>query len=225
MAEEEVAARAGHGGADACAEAVVRAYAWWEMMRARQLALQGPRHPAPQPANRFQHSAALITHRHRGVTTPNADTLYSAAWMDLADGPVLLEVPASDLAYWSIAVMNLHTDHDALVGPRDGMAAPDGSRRVALCPPGYDGPVPAGARRVQARTRVLWLLGRYLTGDEPVRERADALRRAVTLRRIGPDGRPGAEAAVPTAALPVARRQSVANFLLLVNHALQEDPA
>ena len=46
------------------------------------------------PVNRFAHRRILSDHRHRLVTTPNHDTLYSSAVIDLSSGPVTLDVPA-----------------------------------------------------------------------------------------------------------------------------------
>ena len=43
---------------------------------------------SPPPLNAFQHARDLATAASRGVTTPNNDTLYSQAWIDLASGPV-----------------------------------------------------------------------------------------------------------------------------------------
>ena len=44
---------------------------------------------ARQPANTFNHAAAFPDDRFRAVVRPNADTLYSTAWLDLAAEPVL----------------------------------------------------------------------------------------------------------------------------------------
>ena len=44
--------------------------------------------------NTFQHQRALITAKGQFVTTPNNDTLYSQAWLNLENGPVTIGVPA-----------------------------------------------------------------------------------------------------------------------------------
>lgn len=204
-----------------CHRATIRAYAWWEMARARWFVQAHPRSRRNVGDNQFVHGPTLVDHRHRGVTTPNCDTLYSTAWVDLSAGPLWLEVPATALPYWSIAVLDLHTDHAGLLGSRQARGAP---QRALLTPPGWAGSVPDGVLHLPVRTRVAWLLGRFLTGDEATRDAADALRRAVTLRRNGPDGQPGPDATSPAPAQIEPQRRSLPNFLAVVNRLLADDP-
>ena len=96
---------------------ILRAYPWWEMQRVRDLGLD-KKQTGLSGCNAWRHTKLLVDHRYRGVTTPNCDTLYSGAWLDLAHGPVLIEVPASDLPYWSIAALDLNTDNIAMMGSR-----------------------------------------------------------------------------------------------------------
>src|SRR5215469_5660332 len=51
--------------------------------------------------NSFQHVRELATPLSRSVTTPNCDTLYSTAWLDLSAGPVTVVVPAMGERYFS----------------------------------------------------------------------------------------------------------------------------
>ena len=46
----------------------------------------------------FVHVRNLANHRHRAVTTPNNDTLYSTAQLDLSAGPVTITLPAAGVA-------------------------------------------------------------------------------------------------------------------------------
>ena len=45
--------------------------------------------------NTFSSMRNLADHRQRTVTTPNNDTFYATAQLDLANGPVTLTVPPS----------------------------------------------------------------------------------------------------------------------------------
>jgi hypothetical protein len=52
-------------------------------------------------ANQFRHVRRLADHASRAVTTPNNDTLYSSAWLDLRAGPVEVVAappPGGDIA-------------------------------------------------------------------------------------------------------------------------------
>jgi hypothetical protein len=73
---------------------------------------------APGPRNVLNHRRTLSDHRSRGVTMPNNDTLYSAAWLDLASGPVDLDVPLDSGRYLSVALMNAFTDNVAVISRR-----------------------------------------------------------------------------------------------------------
>ena len=46
------------------------------------------------PMNVFGHMRRLADHNARAVTTPNNDTFYSTAQVDLSQGPVTINVPA-----------------------------------------------------------------------------------------------------------------------------------
>lgn len=68
--------------------------------------------------NRFNGGRALATHESRNVTTPNNDTLYLSAWLDLSKGPVKLTIPALGERYWSVAVMDMFTNNNVVLGTR-----------------------------------------------------------------------------------------------------------
>src|SRR5262249_35209418 len=55
-----------------------------EMYRTRWRACADEANPYRQKLNRFLHAPVLADHRARAVTTPNNDTLYSSAWLDLS---------------------------------------------------------------------------------------------------------------------------------------------
>lgn len=199
-------------------EVILRAYPWWEMHRVRELSL-GAGAPVRRQSNEWRHAPGLVDHRHRGVTTPNCDTLYSVAWLDLADGPILIEVPQSDLPYWSIAVMDLNTDNIAILGNR----YPD-SRALLVCGPDDRSSAPEGMRQVRSASRVVWLLARYLTGTDELAAQADALRRGVRLGRLQGDGKISADAACPPRVpLVPAVRKDPANFWRIIRATLDDD--
>ena len=46
------------------------------------------------PPNQFVHIRAFPDYTFTDVVIPNADTLYSSAWLDLSSGPMILSVPS-----------------------------------------------------------------------------------------------------------------------------------
>ena len=59
---------------------------------------------AAAPINTFGHQRLLSDATYRVGVAPNVDTLYSVAWVDLADGPVVLDTPDFSDRYYSFQV-------------------------------------------------------------------------------------------------------------------------
>src|SRR5690349_24044475 len=78
----------------------------YEMYRTRWQGTVNEANPLRQRLNRFRHIAQLADHRTRGVTTPNNDTFYSSAWLDLSE-PMFLTVPPVGDLYYSYAFLDL----------------------------------------------------------------------------------------------------------------------
>lgn len=95
--------------------------------------------------------------------TPNADTVYYLATVDLSNGPVVIEQPPMGLGtindMWFSWVIDI-----GFPGPDRG----EGGRYLVV-PPGYDGPLPDGGFYVaHSRTnRVLYAARAFLTNNDP----------------------------------------------------------
>ena len=70
------------------------------------------------PAGRFFGQGALATPDARTVTTPNNDTIYATAFIDLSNGPATLTVPPLGARYASFAIMDMVSDNIAVLGTR-----------------------------------------------------------------------------------------------------------
>src|ERR1700753_2649167 len=79
--------------------------------RARQLG-------ANVPVNRFFPQRGLSRPQDRWVTTPNVDTIYASAFIDLRQGPVRLTMPAFGERYASVALMDFYSNNFAVLGTR-----------------------------------------------------------------------------------------------------------
>ncbi|MER5205056.1 DUF1254 domain-containing protein [Streptomyces sp. NPDC002825] len=115
---------------------------------------------------RFRHYAKLLTPADTDVVTPNNDTPYSVAWLDLRAEPFVLSVPAVD-RYYVLPFHDLDTAYAGFVGARTtGPAAGD----HLIAGPGWNGPVPEGVASVlRADTFLVGVMGRtYLSGPEDV---------------------------------------------------------
>jgi hypothetical protein len=112
------------------------------------------------PPNTFAHVRAFPPAEFRAVVAPNFDTLYSSAWLDLSQGPVVVEVADSAGRYYLLPVLDMWTDAFAVPGTR---TTGNGAGRFAIVPPGWSGELPADVTAVPAPTSMLWMIGRTQT--------------------------------------------------------------
>jgi hypothetical protein len=108
------------------------------------------------PPNFFAGGRALADHTSRAVTTPNNDTLYLSAWVDLTQGPVTLTVPETGDRYWSVAIMDMYSNNNAVLGSRTVGGA---GGTFTLVGPGQ---ASGGPNPVRIATPHAWALARIL---------------------------------------------------------------
>ena len=130
----------------------------------------------------FTHVRNLATPKHRAVTTPNTDTLYSTAHIDLSMGPVTISLPAAGERYLSLALMDAYTNNFAVLGTRT--TGPDGGTFRLV------GPRDAmeGWNIVRSPTDHVWALARILVEGPHDLEAARAVQAAISMQ--GPGGDP-----------------------------------
>lgn len=161
--------------------------------------------------NRHSHSKVLADQTFRSVTTPNNDTLYTSAVLELSATPVELVLPAIGGRYQSVALMDLFTDQFAHIGPRET----GGEAGVYwIIGPEDDTPVPANVKVIRATGNDVWLLGRTFVSGSGDLDAARAAQSGMTVRPVFPD-RPTR----PFSTLVTDITDS-ANFLAVTNEAL-----
>lgn len=108
--------------------------------------------------NEFFFFDRLITSDDDWVITPNEDTIYQRAFIDLRAEPVILVIPdMGERKFW-FPIGDMHHDINAnlswdTIGSRGGA--------FALVPPGWHGVLPEGVTRVDVDTPLVWTLGRF----------------------------------------------------------------
>ncbi|WP_322938393.1 DUF1254 domain-containing protein [Nocardioides bizhenqiangii] len=94
--------------------------------------------------------------------TANADTVYYISFLDLSDGPLVLETPPDALGLIDDIWFRWVTDF-GLPGPDRGQGG-----TYLLVGPGYDGPLPEGGYHVRhSRTNHVWLGARSFINENP----------------------------------------------------------
>lgn len=109
------------------------------------------------PANTFSHKRTFPDATFTEVVSPNADTLYSSAWLDLSSEPVILSVPDTRGRYYLMPLMDAWTNVFAAPGKRT-----TGTRRgnFAITGPDWRGTLPKGVQEIRSPTSMVWLIGR-----------------------------------------------------------------
>lgn len=100
--------------------------------------------------NQLQRVRAFPDARFRGVVRPNVDTLYTNAFIDMAQGPWVFELPANDQRYAVMPFMDAWTNVFASPGTR---STGTGNSRYLLAGPTWQGMVPPGMELLRAPTR------------------------------------------------------------------------
>jgi hypothetical protein len=110
-----------------------------------------PRLPtsAGAPLNNIGHQRRLSDPTLEGVA-PNVDTLYSLAWLDLADEPFVLEAPDFGPRYYTFQIGHADTTTQLSLGARThGPQLPP----IFVSGPRSRTPLPAGMLHVASHTR------------------------------------------------------------------------
>ncbi|SEC26650.1 dihydroorotase [Rhizobiales bacterium GAS188] len=126
------------------------------------------------PMNMFINVPTFPPADFKAVVRPNFDTLYSSAFLDLTNEPVIVSVPDTGGRYYLLPMLDMWTDVFASPGWRTtGTQA--GNFLVA--PPGWrpdlrdrfidEFKLPKDTRRIDAPTPYVWIIGRTKTDGPP----------------------------------------------------------
>ena len=114
------------------------------------------------PMGQFVRAREYPSAAFRDVTAPNADTLYTTAWVDVGREPWVLSLPDAKGRYYLFPMLDGWTDVFQVPGKRTTGTGP---QTYAITGPGWKGKLPAGVKEYKSPTAMVWLLGRiYCTG-------------------------------------------------------------
>lgn len=146
--------------------------------------------------NRFKHRRTLAGPEMKAGVGPNNDTIYSLAWVDLSQGPLVVTAPDFGSRYYTISINHADSSSDQSLGQRThgGHLPP-----LFIHGPDYRGRVPKGMVGVAGRTRYLNLAARILVRSPSEYPAVHALQDQLAIHKWA-DWRKGRHVAAPVGA-------------------------
>jgi len=206
-------------------QAYIYGFPVFEMYRTRYNAIYNVSNPEGTELNQFTHMRQLADHTTRFVTTPNNDTPYSIAWMNLAEEPIVLSTPDTDGRYFVIELLDFFTNNFANIGKRTtGTAASS----YIICSPNFTEELPSDLPVYKSPTNSVWVIGRTLAKNEADMLEVHRIQDQFQLTPLpqweeaSPTTKENSSAQEPSPITP--EREDMVNFFQIVNASLTENP-
>jgi hypothetical protein len=171
---------------------------------------------------KFRHYAELYTPQNHDVVTPNNDTPYSWAWLDLRAEPWVVTVPdVADKRYYVQQWVDLFTYNFAYIGSR---ATGNEAGSYMIVGPKWQGATPPGIKQVfRSETEIVMTLTRTaLNGPDDI-AKVKAVQAGMQLQPLSAFTKTAAPPAAPAIVFPpydVAKARS-RDFIGYLNFLLQ----
>lgn len=182
------------------------------------------------PTNQLVRMRTYPNAAFRDVTTPNADTLYVMAWIDVGKEPWVLSLPDFGSRYCLFPMLDAWTNVFASPGTR---TTGDRAQTCAITGPGWKGTLPTGVKQYVSPTAIVWLIGRiYCTGTPEDYRAVHQLEDAITLVPLSaygksytpPPGKVDASVDMNTAVREQVNSLSAYDFFTLLAQLMKDNP-
>jgi hypothetical protein len=160
--------------------------------------------PAPNsegtaaPINQFAKMPHYVSPDFKNVVRISLNSLWSTAWLDLEQEPIVLSVPDTKGRYYVMSVMNMWTDVFGSAGKRTTGTA---RGNFVIAGPKWQGRAPAGVKETyRSSTRFAWILGQTQVNGPDDFAAVNAIQAGYRLTPLSAWGKPYS----PPTAVPVA---------------------
>lgn len=166
----------------------------------------------------------------RDVTAPNADTLYTTAFLDVGEEPWVLSLPDLKDRYALFPMLDGWTNVFEVPGKR---TTGTGAQTYAITGPNWNGTLPEGVKEYRSQTSIVWLLGRiYCTGTPEDYQAVHEIQDQVGLVPLSSYGKPYAPPAgkvnpdidVKTPVRDQVNRLSAVEYFTLLAQLMKTNP-
>jgi hypothetical protein len=161
--------------------------------------------------NRFAHGRDLAGPDYKAFKTPNSDTLYSNAWLDLTGGPVLVETPDVPLKYYTLNLLDMFSNASNIGTRTFGSKA----GRYLIAPASWKGEPPRGVTLFRVATPHAWILMRVFAQTPSEVAAARRVQDGVRITPLAPSAAGGA--------YPPPDAETAFGFLKVLDHVLRTD--
>ncbi|MEU7023860.1 DUF1254 domain-containing protein [Streptomyces sp. NPDC046203] len=128
--------------------------------------------------NQFCHHGKLPDPAMKIVVRPNLDTLYSQAWLDLSDEPMVLSVPDMPGRYWLMQILDSWTN--TCENPSSTNSGTSETHDYLVTGPGWSGDT-HGLTQLPMPTDTAWIIGRIEVHDDADQKNVQELQKSLTL--------------------------------------------
>ena len=178
------------------------------------------------PINQLGHMKGLATADDIMPYTPNNDTVYSGALLELADEPIILTVPDIQDRYWSVEVADCYTENLFYIGTR---ATGGKAGNHAFVGPKWKGKLPEGVieHRVPYNSLMFALRIGVIPGDNADLKKVLGLQEKFALTSLSHWGDPQkfGQAGVPKLAQRPGYQGDLAFYQTLADLLTENPPA
>ena len=167
---------------------------------------------------------------NHAVTAPNADTLYTTAWIDVSQEPWVFSIPDMGDRYYLMPMLSGWTDVFQVPGKR---TTGDKAQKYLITGPGWSGTVPDGVTHYKSPTSIVWILGRtYCTGTPEDYKAVHALEDKYTLVPLSaygkdympPKGKVDLSIDMKTPVRDQVNRMSAGDYFKLLASLMKDNP-
>ena len=177
------------------------------------------------PFNQIKNEARVFTYKDTAIITPNSDTPYSFAWLDLRAEPIVLSVPAVEKPrYYAVMLEDGNTFVYGYIGSR---ATGNDAGDYMVVGPDWNGTTPPGIKKVFQSTTQFSLAGYRTQLFNPAdMDNVKNVQASYKVQTLSAYLKQPAPPASPAVAFPEIDKEMVkTNFFEYLDFSLQFAPA
>lgn len=176
--------------------------------------------------NKFVHDREIAKPDYKAFKSPNVDTIYSNAWLDLTRGPLLIEVPEFGERYYTLQLLDMYGNTSNISlrtkGPHAGI--------YLIATTDWKGEVPQGVSLFTVASQYQWILMRIFPHNESELSEVHELQDAVKITPLVPNPNVNHPGPAIGGRYPVAEIDEAPGFFKVLDfvirsngHPVQED--